>query len=109
MPELGKYLNIGRIATFSTAAVLGLTAAGLTFLLEFRPDESLLPLLYPLIPGVMVRLLITGGHGGTALQEVVGSWMGTLVNAAFYGCIPFGVKMAWNSLKNEPGIPTRKV
>lgn len=95
MPELEKYLNIGRIATFSTAAMLGMTAAGLTLLLEFRPDESLLPLLYPLIPGVIVSLLITGGHGGTSLQEVVGAWTGTLVNAAFYACIPLGVRMAW--------------
>jgi hypothetical protein len=107
MPNLTD-LGIGRIVTIAIAMLLGLTAAALTLLLMHSHDEAFLPLLYPLIPGVIASLLITGGHGGTAFQEVVGAWMGAFVNLAFYACIPFGVRMAWNSLKNEPEIPKRK-
>jgi hypothetical protein len=41
-------------------------------------------LFYFLYPGAAVHLLITGGHGGTLVQERLGFIAGLVTNLAFY-------------------------
>jgi hypothetical protein len=39
---------------------------------------------YPLFPGEMASILITGGHGGTDVEELGGTVVGIVVNAFVY-------------------------
>jgi hypothetical protein len=55
----------------------------LTALLNRNPDPSPF-LVYALLPGVIVSLLITGGHGGTLIEERVGLVAGLIVNCLVY-------------------------
>lgn len=45
---------------------------------------------YTLFPGNVVRLLITGGHGGTKLEEAVAPCLGILTNIAAYSVLILG-------------------
>ena len=40
--------------------------------------------LYPLIPGSLVSLILTGGHGGTEVQEIAGHIALVVVNTVLY-------------------------
>jgi hypothetical protein len=55
----------------------------LTVLLNRNPDPSPF-LVYALLPGIIVSLLITGGHGGTLVEERVGLVAGLIVNSLVY-------------------------
>jgi hypothetical protein len=55
----------------------------LTVLLNRNPDPSPF-LVYALLPGIIVSLLITGGHGGTLIEERVGLVAGLIVNSLVY-------------------------
>jgi hypothetical protein len=55
----------------------------LTVLLNRNPDPSPF-LVYALLPGIIVSLLITGGHGGTLIEERVGLIAGLIVNSLVY-------------------------
>jgi len=46
---------------------------------------------YPLFPGEMLSLLITGGHGGTAVEEWTGSSASLFVNILAYTAIFYGL------------------
>jgi len=63
---------------FALGSVLLLTA-----LLYRSPDPSPF-LFYALLPGNIVSLSITGGHGGTLVQEGVGAVAGLIVNCMVY-------------------------
>jgi hypothetical protein len=41
-------------------------------------------LLYALLPGTIVNLLITGGHGGPFIEERIGVVAGVVVNCLVY-------------------------
>ena len=44
-------------------------------------------LFYTLWPGIVVGLVITGGHGSTTFQEGAAVALGLLVNAGAYFCL----------------------
>jgi hypothetical protein len=60
----------------------------LTVLLNRNPDPSPF-LVYALLPGIIVSLLITGGHGGTLIEERVGPLAGLIVNSLVYAGAAF--------------------
>lgn len=41
-------------------------------------------LFYSLYPGLAVSLLITGGHGGTHMQDFIGNILGVMINILVY-------------------------
>jgi hypothetical protein len=45
---------------------------------------------YALFPGNVVKLLITGGHGGTKLEDTVAPYLGALTNIAAYSIFILG-------------------
>ena len=53
----------------------------LTVLLNRNPSPFLF---YALLPGIIVSLSITGGHGGTLIEERVGLVAGLIVNSLVY-------------------------
>jgi len=60
----------------------------LTAFLNRNPDPSSF-LIYALLPGIIVSLLITGGHGGTHIEERVGLVAGLIVNTLVYAGVVF--------------------
>ncbi len=46
-------------------------------------------LFYLLLPGNVVSLLITGGHGGTVTQDAVASFAAAIVNTVVYALLIF--------------------
>ncbi|MES2392059.1 MAG: hypothetical protein V4555_10490 [Acidobacteriota bacterium] len=81
-------------AILSTFAML--TAAGLTLLARLTNDVSTaMVLFYPLFPGLIASLLITGGHGGTASEERTATIVAILVNALFYLLIVLTIRFFW--------------
>lgn len=65
-----------RILVFALAIVTCLTLLSHVIELDF--------FFFPLYPGEMLSLLITGGHGGTLAEEWTGFVVGFLVNTFFY-------------------------
>jgi hypothetical protein len=43
--------------------------------------------IYAALPGLVVHLLITGGHGGTIMEERLGSILEVAVNTGFYAAL----------------------
>ena len=64
MPQAQTRLKFIDIASLPFGIALGLAAAVLTFVGWKQYDALLLS--YPLLPGLISGLLITGGHGRTA-------------------------------------------
>ncbi|HSY68500.1 MAG TPA: hypothetical protein VK813_07655 [Edaphobacter sp.] len=54
------------------------------------------------MPGLIVRLLITGVHGGTATQEAIASWIASIVNGGFYFGIVVIARLIWRKLISRP-------
>ena len=48
-------------------------------------------LFYPLFPGEVLSLLITGGHGGSLVQEWIGLAFGIGVNVLVYSAVLLGL------------------
>jgi len=56
-----------------TKIMLGVVASVIVWTILVHAQSHWNPILaYPLYPGDMVHLLVTGGHGGTLTQEKVG-------------------------------------
>ena len=56
-----------------TKIMLGVVASVIVWTILVHAQSHWSPILaYPLFPGDMVHLLVTGGHGGTLAQEKVG-------------------------------------
>ncbi len=72
-----------KMLAFMTAVVLVLA---LTLLLNRHPNIFLF---YALLPGATLNLLITGGHGGTLIEERVGLVAGVVVNCLVYAGVIF--------------------
>jgi hypothetical protein len=73
------------------ARALGLSftiVASMTFF-EYRTTST--TLIYLLYPGDMLSLLITGGHGGTLIEDRAGLAVGVLVNTVFYAILCGGL------------------
>jgi uncharacterized membrane protein YeaQ/YmgE (transglycosylase-associated protein family) len=47
-------------------------------------------LFFPLFPGLIAQLLITGGHGGTTTQEMLAPIVGATVNLFAYTLLILG-------------------
>ena len=90
------------IASLSLSCALGLVAGILTFL-GWTQSEALL-LSYPLMPGLIAGLLVTGGHGGTAVQEAIAPWVASMVNAIFYFGLVVIARLIWKKLISPPHI-----
>lgn len=61
-----------------------------------RPDSVLFSvLIYLLFPGNMVSIAITGGHGGTQLQELIAPLAGFIVNVTSYFLVFGLLYLAW--------------
>ena len=93
-----KKLKLMDIVIFSFSAIVAITAAGLTIFVELSHDEAVIPILYPLMPGLIAGLLITGGHGGTATEEKIAAIVAALVNAVFYSALILISRRIWNLL-----------
>jgi hypothetical protein len=76
------------------AKALGLsfTIVGVLTFFEYRTAST--TLIHLLYPGAMLSLLITGGHGGTLLEEKAGLAAGVLVNTLFYAVLCGGLLAA---------------
>ena len=61
-------------------------------------------LIYPLYPGLMVHLLITGGHGGTLTQQRIGFVAELLTNLTVYVAGTLLCAIAWRSLHARASI-----
>jgi hypothetical protein len=65
-----SHLNLVDTVISCFACIVGVMAAGLTIFAEQSHDEAvIMPLFYPLMPGLISGMLITGVHGGTATEE----------------------------------------
>jgi hypothetical protein len=100
MAQVRTRLKFFDIVSLLFGIALGLAAAVLTFV-GWKQNDALL-LAYPLLPGLISGLLITGGHGGTATQEAIAPFVAALVNAAFYFVIPVGFRLIWRRLIARP-------
>ena len=84
-----------------------LTVSPLVLLLYLQPVPSAW-LIYLLYPGVIVSLLITGGHGGTKFQEAVAPVANFLVNGLCYTLLYGILFWALRRVKKEREAPPRK-
>jgi hypothetical protein len=73
-----------RKAPFFAVAVVGL----LTILEHTANSELLFDLLFP---GLAVGLLMTGGHGGTMIEEAIAPSVSFAVNVAVYAVVFMGI------------------
>lgn len=69
-----------RAMGFSSAVIVGI----LTMLARLTDALPVSVTFYLLLPGTLLQLLITGGHGGTSGEEFMGLVLGFLVNSVFY-------------------------
>ena len=65
--------------------------------------SNALALIYPLFPGEVLSLLITGGHGGSQAQEWIGLVFGVCVNALVYSAVLFGLSLLFATVKRATG------
>lgn len=73
-----------------TVKALGLSVAIVACLTLFSDLSESAVFFYILYPGWVVRLLTTGGHGGTNAQERIAPVLGFIVNTVAY----FGLCLA---------------
>lgn len=59
-------------------------------------------LFYPLFPGLIAGLLITGGHGGSNAEEAVAKFVAPAVNAVFYALLILIAHKVWRTLLSKP-------
>lgn len=98
-----SHLNLVDTVIFCFAGIVGVMAAGLTIFAEQSHDEAvIMPLFYPLMPGLISGILITGVHGGTATEEKVATIVAALTNAAFYAFLIIAARWIWRTLIARP-------
>jgi hypothetical protein len=95
-------MNAVEIKSFRLAVIAGLIAVGLTIFVEKSHGKVIVPFFFPLMPGLVAGLLVTGGHGGTAIQENVAIGVAAFINAAFYVVIILVARWMWRSLIARP-------
>ena len=81
----------------------------LTFLLKITVSEFFLGALFP---GEIASILITGGHGGTNVEECVGTVVSIIVNALVYFAV-FELlilvrRRMWKGQAGGPGLTDHK-
>jgi hypothetical protein len=54
---------------------------------------------YTALPGVILHLVITGGHGGTIMEDRFGSVLEVVVNAVFYAALLWGLGMLGHRIR----------
>ena len=101
MAQTRIHFSPSEIFTLGLVFVVAASAALLTLLFEWHPSQLMYPLFFPLFPGIMAHVLITGVHGGTAAQETVAVYVAAAVNGAFYAFIIFIFKIVWRSLSRR--------
>ena len=84
------------------AGFVSLIAAALTVVAQNTNLDALMVLLYPLFPGLIAGILITGGHGGSNAQETVAKIVAPEVNAAFYALLILTAHKIWRALLSRP-------
>jgi hypothetical protein len=79
-------------------ALLGGFSLAIIFhrLLETTPSNVVV---YTALPGVIVHLLITGGHGGTIMEERFGAVLEVGVNTVFYATLLRGITMLLHKVR----------
>jgi hypothetical protein len=97
------------IANLSLATILALAAAIFSFIAESAQGETPTLLFFPLMPGLITGLFITGGHGGTATQEAIAPWIASVVNAAFYFLLVLIGGIIWRKLISRPTAYRQKL
>jgi hypothetical protein len=80
-----KHSTLKKQAFFAAGGI----AAVLTLLFHFFYNSAIL--FYLLFPGLMIGLLITGGHGGTRTEEAIAPIAAFVVNFLFYFMFAVGV------------------
>jgi hypothetical protein len=88
---------------FASVAALVSLIVGLLSLIAEKTSNPLISdaLFFPLAPGCIVGLLITGGHGGTQTQEAIAPYVAAIVNIVCY-LVALGVLAAlWHYLAKQ--------
>jgi predicted membrane metal-binding protein len=98
MAETRIRFTAPEIVTVLVSFCAAMTAAGLTLFVERSQSEIGMLLFYPLMPGLIAGLLITGAHGGTAAQESVAPIVAALINAVFYAFLIIYARWTWRKL-----------
>jgi hypothetical protein len=85
---------------------LGIVSVGivslLTALVIHNPDSYLL--IYLLIPGETISIMITGPHGGTKMQDMMGDIAGFVTNcSAYYLILWLSYKLFSKHLSRDHG------
>jgi len=100
MVQVRTRLKFFDIVSLLFGIALGLAAAVLTFV-GWKQNDALL-LAYPLLPGLISGLLITGGHGGTATQEAIAPFVCRFGKCSFLFCYPCRLSVDLASLDSSP-------
>jgi len=80
-------------------SILTVVAVSLLTLVCYR--TLVMFLFYLLYPGMIINVLITGGHGGTIFEEWAGAISGVLVNTVCY-MLAFGLLfLVWRRLRKR--------
>jgi hypothetical protein len=89
------------------AGLVALIAAALTIVAQNTSLDALMVLFYPLFPGLIAGLLITGGHGGSSAEEILAKILAPAVNAVFYSVVILIAHKIWRVLINRPNAYRR--
>ena len=90
------------IAVRTLAGLLAAVVTGLTVFAQNADPDSIVPLVYPLFPGLIAGLMITGGHGGTHNEEIAARIVAPIVNAIFYAGLILIAHKVWRALLSKP-------
>jgi hypothetical protein len=96
-----KFRAARTAAIIATAVVIPLS------IVQWRSGYASASLFYALFPGNVVHLLITGGHGGTKIEDAIAPYMAALTNIAAYSilifaCARFGKAVKRAANKESP-------
>jgi hypothetical protein len=78
---ISKTQSVGRRLWMTSMAISLLVVSTLSALLW---GMRIQPILYPLMRGAICSLAVTGGHGGSQAQEVIGAFVAFTVNWIIY-------------------------
>jgi hypothetical protein len=89
-------------AKLASVLVIALVPVILSIVQWRSPDVSAV-VFYALLPGNIVSLLITGGHGGTEFEEAVAPFVGAAVNVGVYSMLVLALLRARQTRKDAHG------
>ena len=75
---------------FRTSAIIAIALVIPLSIIQWRSGYASASLFYALFPGNVVHLRITGGHGGTKMEDAIAPFMAALTNIAAYSILIFG-------------------